>query len=77
MANYPRVELPNIDKLAVSIKKWAVKISFEVLAPGPEILRLIYLSGTAAPLNAVIESPQAEMDLQLTEVNVKTSELVR
>lgn len=75
MANYPRMEMQNVDKLGVSIKKGAVKISFEVVAPGPEILRLIYLSGTAQPLNVIIESPQAEMDLQITEVNLKTGEV--
>ncbi len=76
MVNYPRVEIPNIDKLALSFKKGSVKISFEVPMPGPEILKLIYLSGTAQPLNAVIESPQSEMDLKITPVNLKTGEVM-
>lgn len=73
--NYPRVEIQNIDKLSVSFKKGAVKISFEATNPGPEILRLIYLQATAQPLNAIIESPQAEMDLKITPVNLKTGEV--
>ena len=74
-AKFPRVEIPNIDKLGISIKKGAVKISFEVIAPGPDLLKLIYLSGTARPLNVVIESPQAEFDLKITEVNIETGEV--
>ncbi len=74
MANYPRVEIPNIDNLAISIKKGAVRISFEVSAPGIELLKLIHLQLTAHPLRAIIESPQAEMDLKITQVNLKTGE---
>ena len=73
--DYPRVEIPNIDKLSISIKKGAAKISFEVTTPGPELLRLIYLQATSQPLNAVIESPQAEFDLKISTVSVKTGEV--
>ena len=76
MVNYPRVEIPNIDKLGMSFKNGAVKISFEVPMPGPEILKLIYLSGTAQPLNVIFESPQAEMDLTITPINLKTGEVM-
>lgn len=74
--NYPRVELPNVDKLGISIKKGAARISFEVAAPGPDLLKLIWLQATARPLNVIIESPQAEMDLKIVEVNIKTGEVV-
>ena len=73
--NYPRVELQNLDKLSISFKKGVARISFEVPTPGHEILRLIYLQGTANPLNAVIESPQAVMDLKITPVNILTGEV--
>jgi len=53
------------------------EITFEVPLPGPELLKLIYMQATARPLTAVIESPQAEMDLILTTVNVKTGEVVK
>lgn len=73
---YPRVEMQNIDKVSVSFKKGVVKVSFELLTAGPEILRLMYLTLTAKPLNAVFESPQAEMDLKITQVKVETGEVV-
>lgn len=76
MNECPRVEMPNIDKLSISFKKGVAKISFEVPTPGPELLKLIYLQGTANLLNAVIESPQAELDLRITTVKVSTGEVV-
>lgn len=76
MVNCPRVEMQNIDKLSISFKKGVAKVSFEVPTPGHEILKLIYLQGTANLLNAVIESPQAEFDLQITPINIKTGEVM-
>jgi len=73
--NCPRVEIPNIDKLGISIKKGAVRVSFEVVAAGPDLLKLIYLQANARPLNVIIESPQAEFDLRVEEVNTKTGEI--
>ncbi|MDP2729150.1 MAG: hypothetical protein Q8O55_01550 [Dehalococcoidales bacterium] len=75
VTKFPRVEIPNIDNLGISFKKGAAKISFEVTAPGHDLLKLIYFQATARPLNVVFESPQAEMDLQITEVNLKTGEV--
>jgi len=74
---YPRVEIPRVEKLGISFKAGVAKITFEVSLPGPELLKLIYMQATARPLTAVIESPQAEMDLILTTVNVKTGEVVK
>ena len=76
MAKYPRVEIPKIEKLGISFKQGVAKISFEVPMPGPELLKLIYMQATAQPLTAVIESPQAEMDLIIKSVNIKTGEVV-
>ena len=76
MGDYPRVKMDNIDKLSISFKKGVARISFEVPTPGPEILKLVYLQGTANLLNAVIESPQAEFDLNITQVKIKTGEVV-
>lgn len=76
MVNYPKVEMQSIEKLSISFKKGAARISFEVTTPGPEILKLVYLQGTANLLNAVIESPQAEFDLQITPINLKTGEVI-
>jgi len=76
MAKYPRVEIQQIDKLGISFKSGVARISFEVALPGPELLKLIYMQATAVPMSAVIESPQAELDLVLTTVNVKTGEVV-
>lgn len=73
--NYPRIEMEVIDNMSISFKKGVAKVSFEVPRPGPEILRLIYLQATAQPLKAVIESPQAELDLKITPVNLKTGEI--
>jgi len=75
MANYPRVEMQNIDKLSISFKKGVARISFEVL-PSHDMLKLIYLQGSANSLNAIIESPQAEMDLKITSINLKTGEAI-
>jgi len=74
---YPRVEIPRVEKLGISFKQGVAKISFEVPLPGPELLKLIYMQATARPLTAVIESPQADMDLLLQTVNVKTGEVVK
>lgn len=72
---YPRVEIPRVEKLGISFKQGVAKISFEVPLPGPELLKLIYMQATAQPLTAIIESPQAQMDLVLKTVNLKTGEL--
>jgi len=74
-AKYPRVEIPNIEKLSISSKKGSVRVSFEVPYPGPEILKLIFMQGKAAPMTAIIESPQAEFDIVLTQVEVATGEI--
>lgn len=76
MAQYPRIEINKIDKLGISFKSGVAKISFEVPLPGTELLKLIYMQATGQPMSAVIESPQAEFDLVLTTVNVKTGEVV-
>ena len=73
---FPRVEIPRVEKLGISFKQGVAKISFEVPLPGPELLKLIYMQATACPLTAVIESPQAEMDLILKTVNIKTGVVV-
>lgn len=73
--NYSRVEILKIEKLAISFKQGVAKISFEVPLPGDELLKLIYMQATAQPLKAIIESPQAQMDLIITPVNVKTGEV--
>lgn len=72
---YPRIEIPYINKLSLSFKEGVAKISFEAKID-PEILKLVYLQATAQPLNIVIESPQAEMDLKITVVNLKTGEVI-
>ena len=76
MAKCPRVEIQQIEKLGISFKSGVARISFEVPLPGPELLKLIYMQATAVPMSAVIESPQAELDLVLSTVNVKTGEVV-
>lgn len=75
-SQYPRVEIPRIEKLGISFKQGVAKISFEVPLPGTELLKLIYMQATAQPLTAVIESPQAQMDLVITPVNIKTGEMI-
>ena len=73
---YPKVEIQNIDKLSVSFKKGSAKITFEVLSASPDLLKLVYMQAMGRPMNAVIESPQAVMDLVITQVNVETGEAV-
>ena len=69
---YPKVVIPNIDSLSISAKKGGVKISFEVKTPGPEILKLMWMSATAQAMNVTIESPQSEMDMKMTVFDIKT-----
>lgn len=76
-----RAYLKTLEETDVSIsllvfQQGVAKISFEVPFPGPELLKLIYMQSTGQFLTAVIESPQAEMDLVLTTVNIKTGEVV-
>jgi hypothetical protein len=71
----PRVEFENIDKLGVSFTKSGVKVSFEIPSPSPEVLKLVHYKLSGLALNVVISSPQAEFDLRIEEVSVKTGEL--
>lgn len=73
--NYPRMEIPNIEGLSISFKKGKAKVSFEVPAPGPEMLKLVYLGAAARPLKVIFESPQAEFDLKVQTVKVETGEV--
>lgn len=73
--SFPRIAIENIDKLSLSLKKGVVKISFEVMSPNPDILKLIYLQSMAQPLNIIIESPQSVMDLRIQEINTETGEV--
>ena len=72
---YPKVVITNIDNLGISAKKGGVKISFEIKTPGPEILKLMWMSATAQSMNVTIESPQAEMDMKMTVFDIKTGQV--
>ncbi len=74
--SFPKVEIANIKALKVASTKGGVKVSFEVEAPGPEVLKLMWMAGTAQSMNAVIESPQAEFDMTMTVVKISTGEVV-
>ena len=71
---FPTVHLPNIEKLGVTFKKDAVRVSFEVIASS-ELIRLIHLSQRGYPLSVTFESPQAQFDLKIVEVDVRTGEV--
>ncbi len=75
--NFPKVEIQNVENLGVTFKKGEVKISFVCKTPTPDILKLVHFQGVGNPLNVVIESPQAEFDLLIQKVNVKTGEVVK
>jgi len=62
------VQMPNIEKLSISIKKGLARISFEAAA-SPELLKLIHLQGGGSPIDVVFSSPQAEFDLIITVVD--------
>ncbi len=72
---YPKVEMTNIKNVKISSAKGGVKVSFDLEAPGPDVLKLIWMAGTAQAMNATIESPQAEMDLKLTVFEIATGEV--
>lgn len=68
----PQVELPIIEALSVTMKEGKTKISFEAMMTPAEIARLLNFSRQGRPLNAIISSPQATMDLHIEEVELAT-----
>lgn len=72
---FPELMIPKVDKVKIAIAKNAVRISFEALLMNVDLSRLAYLQASGAPLDVLIRSPQAEFDLELTEVSVKTGEI--
>lgn len=75
-SKYPRIEISKIDKLGISFKQGVAKISFEAPMPGPELLKLIYMQAKRQPMIVIFESPQAQMDLIITPVVIKSGEAV-
>lgn len=71
---YPHVEIQNIENLGVAMKKGGVKISFDVKTPGPEILKLMWMAGTAQAMNITIESPEAKFNMRMIVVDIETGQ---
>lgn len=72
---YPEVIIPNVEKVNVAVKADGVRVSFDVKTAGPEVLKLIWLKLTGQVLDVIIRAPQAEKDLQIQEVVIKTGEV--
>lgn len=70
-----KIELKRIEGLNLKLKDGNVVVIMETYMPPGDVARLYNVSKQGVPLQAVIESPQAEFDLQVSEVNTFTGEL--
>ena len=69
------IELSLIEELVLKAKGGKVIIQFETrISPG-DFARLMNLQKKGNMMSAVIESPQAQLDLKFEEINVATGEL--
>jgi len=70
-----KIEINKVSGITASIKDGKVKLVMETdLHPG-DLARLINLSRQGAPISAVIESPQASLDLVFREVEASQFDL--
>jgi len=70
-----RIELKRIEGINLRPKNGKIIVSLETyLSPG-DIGRLFNLVGQGVPVSAIIESPQARMDLRFEEVDLSTGQL--
>lgn len=70
----PGVRLPVIKKLSLSVKEDVTRISFETTLQAGEIARLLNFAKQGRPMDCIISSPQATMDLIFTQVSLKKEE---
>ena len=73
-----RIEIKRITGLNLKFKEAEgtnIVLSLETYLQPGDVARLYNLSRQGVPVSAVIESPQAEMDLRIEEVNTFTGEL--
>lgn len=73
-----RIEIKRIAGINLKIKEGEgtnVILAIETYLPPGDIARIYNLSKQGVPVQAVIESPQAEMDLQIQEVNTFTGQM--
>jgi adenylylsulfate kinase-like enzyme len=74
------VELGQVQEIAISSKskdlQWLSKISFEGEFSVGDVARILNMVRQGKVIQVSFISPQAEMDLDVREVSVKTGELV-
>jgi hypothetical protein len=70
-----RIELKRIENVNLKFKEGNVVVTLETFMPPGDVAWLYNISKQGVPMQAVIESPQAEFDLQISEVNTFTGEL--
>jgi hypothetical protein len=71
-----RIEIKRVEAINLKPKEDKIMITMEAwMSPG-DMARLRHLSGQGVPVSAVFESPQAEFDLVVYEVDLKTGESV-
>lgn len=70
-----RIELKRIEEINIKPKNGKIIISMETYLPPGDIGRLFNMAAQGLPVSAVIESPQAEFDLRIEEINIKTGEI--
>ena len=73
------VNLSNVQEIAISSKTkdsgWVSKISFEGQFMVGDVARILNLSKQGCPIEVSFTSPQAKMDLEVTEININTGEV--
>jgi hypothetical protein len=70
-----RIELKRVEGINLKPKNNKVIISMEAYMSPGDIARLFNIAGQGVPMQAVIESPQAEFDLIFNEINTFTGEI--
>jgi hypothetical protein len=71
-----RIEIKRVEAVNIKPKNDKIVLSMEAFISPGDMARLRYLTGQGVPISAVIESPQAPFDLVVSEVNLKTGEIV-
>lgn len=72
-----RIELKRVEEINIRPRSGnKVVVSMEAYLPPGEIGRLYNMAMLGVPVQAIIESPQAELDLIFQEVNTFTGEVV-
>ena len=71
----PGIVITGITKLKLGLGDGTLKVTFEIPEPKIEDFARLINFTRYKPLNCLISSPQAAMDLKVTEINRRTGEV--